>query len=851
VFRRPKRSLGDELKAWSSGPGFFSSAGTLFLAAALPLPFFLLFFPSYFKPLNHEIRNAVAESPPQKSNRFLNQILKIAVRDLVAHVLRSGDLAFEFSASDRPAEAIRIHQQIQQSRPDNYQPEVAVSQNVESELFTLAIGGRIDGVQIFSDRIIIEEIKTTTRTLDYFEHHEDAVHWGQLKSYAYIYAVDNDLTEVDGRLTYYQMDSGKIVSYEKHFTLSELESFFRNLVASYLKWARTLVRWQQLRDSSLRRLQFPFPHYRPGQREMAVGAYRTIKNQGQLLVQAATGIGKTMAAVFSAVKAMGEGISTKIFYLTARTTGRMAAEKALEELRKQDLKLKSLTITAKDKICFSPDAACNPDECEFARGHYDRLNGALEDIFFQDAFTREALEKAARSHRVCPFEFSLELSLWAEFIICDYNYAFDPQVFLRRFFLEETGNYTFLIDEAHNLVDRSREMFSAELFKQPLLDVRRAVRGELPAVYKSLGKINSWMVKAGKNSDAAGPVWHAKAPPDGLFPLLRSFLRTTERWLSRNLKTGYRENLLELYFKISGFMRVAEQYDESYATCYEKIKKELKVKLFCIDPSIGLKNALHRCMAAIFFSATMTPMAYFQKILGCNENAAQLLLNSPFPPENLGLYVSSRFSTLYRQRQGTKHLVSRTICTFVSQKKGNYLIFFPSYEYMQMVLDAFKSDCPDSEIIVQTPAMSEPEREEFLQRFSRDNPGSLFGFAVMGGIFGEGIDLVGDRLSGAAVVGVGLPGICLERELIREYFAATLNAGFEFAYQYPGINRVLQAAGRVIRSETDRGAVLLIDQRYATYRYRSLLLPEWRPVQVKNEAQFADDLQKFWQPANK
>jgi DNA excision repair protein ERCC-2 len=775
------------------------------------------------------------------------KVFKIAVRDLVAYVLRSGDLVFEFLSSTRPVEAIRIHQKIQQSRPENYQAEVTVSCEVETELFTLVISGRIDGVLVASDQILIEEIKTTSRNLDHFEHQEDPIHWGQVKSYAYIYAKDHNLAEIDTRLTYYQVDTGEMIDFQKHFTLAELESFFRDLVARYLQWAQTIVRWEHLRDTSIRQLRFPFPYYRPGQREMAIGVYRAIKNEGQLLVQAATGIGKTIAAVFSSVKAIGEGISSKIFYLTARTTGRIAAEKALDELRNNNLKLKSLTITAKEKICVNPDSTCNPEECDVARGHFDRLNGALEDMFLQDAFTRDALEQVARSHRICPFEFSLELSLWADCIICDYNYAFDPRVFLRRFFLEETGDYTFLIDEAHNLVDRSREMFSAEIFKQPLLDVRRAVRRELPAVFKSLGKINSWMLKAGKKSDEAGFVWHQKEPPDALFPLLRIFLRITERWLSRNLKAGFREDLLDLYFNISGFMRVAEQYDESYATCFEKIKKDLKLKLFCIDPSIRLKNALNRCMAAVFFSATMTPMAYFQKILGCNESAAHLLLPSPFAPENLRLFVSDRLSTLYRQRQSTKHHVSRTICSFINQKKGNYLIFFPSYEYMQMVCEIFKSDCPESVTIVQTPAMSEAERDEFLQCFNRDNPVSLVGFAVMGGIFGEGIDLVGDRLSGAVVVGVGLPGICLERELIREYFAATLNAGFEFAYQYPGINRVLQAAGRVIRSEADRGAVLLIDQRYATYRYRSLLLPEWNPIQVKNQDQFARDLRKFWQ----
>jgi len=776
----------------------------------------------------------------------LKKILKIAVRDLVAYALRAGDLAFEFLSSARPVEAIRIHQKIQQSRPQNYQAEVAVSHHIDTELFTLTIGGRVDGIYRDSDPIIVEEIKTSCLSLDHYEHHENPIHWGQVKSYAYIFAKDHHLSEIDTRLTYFQVDTGEIRNFQRHYTADELESFFQDLVAKYLQWAETIVRWKILRDDSIHKLEFPFSTYRRGQREMAVSVYRTIKNESQLLVQAATGIGKTMAAVFPAVKAIAEGICTKIFYLTARTTGRIAAEKALDELRQRGLKLKSLTITAKDKICFNPDSACNPEECEFARGHFDRVNGALKDIFLADAFTRQTVEQVAHSHQICPFEFSLELSLWADCIICDYNYAFDPRVFLRRFFLEEGGDFTFLIDEAHNLVDRSREMFSAEIFKQPLLDLRRAVHRELPQVYKSLGKINSWMIKARKICEASGPARHEKDPPDSLFPYLRRFLLITERWLGRNIKAAYREELLDLYFTISGFMRVAEHFDESYVTCFEKIRKDLKLKLFCVDPSIQLKDALNRCKAAVFFSATMTPMAYFQQILGCDESANHLILNSPFPSENFRLLISDRVSTLYRQRESTKNQISRAIGTFINQKKGNYLVFFPSYEYLQMVYEIFKVDGSASDHILQTPSMSESERDAFLQHFKQDNSKSLVGFAVMGGIFGEGIDLVGERLSGAVVVGVGLPGISLERELIREYFADTLNAGFEFAYQYPGINRVLQAAGRVIRSETDRGVVLLIDRRYATYRYRSLLLEQWETTKVQNHQQVAEELKKFW-----
>ncbi len=776
----------------------------------------------------------------------MKKTLKIAVRDLVAHVLRSGDLSFEFLSSARPVDAIRIHQKIQQSRPANYSAEVAVSHRIETELFQLTIGGRIDGIYRDADGVLIEEIKTTTRSLDYFEDNENPVHWGQVKAYAYMVARDQELNALDAQLTYYQVDSGEIRTFKRHYRRSELETFFQDLVANYLQWAATVVNWGVLRDESIRKLAFPFDEYRPGQREMAVAVYRAINHNRQQLIQAATGIGKTMAALFPAVKALGEGLTEKIFYLTARTTGRFAAEYALDELRRAGLKLKSLTITAKDKTCFNPDSACSPEECEFARGHFDRVNGALSDIFDQQAFTRTAVEQAARDHRVCPFELALELSLWSDCIICDYNYAFDPRVYLRRFFLEENGGYTFLIDEAHNLVERSREMFSAVIHKQPLLDVRRALRHDVPQIYKRLGKINSWMVKTRKKCDVSGPTLHEKAPPEDLYPLLRSFLGSAERWLSRNLKTSFREELLDLFFAISGFIRVAEQYDDSYVTCFEKIKKDLKLKLFCIDPSVQLGQALTRCKAAVFFSATMTPMEYFKNILGCDQNAAGMILPSPFPVENLKLFVYDRISTLYRQRDNTKAQVAQAIASLVRQKTGNYLVFFPSYEYMLIVLEAFQSENPNREVILQSPGMSEAEREEFLNRFGGESQQSLIGFAVMGGIFGEGIDLVGERLCGAVVVGVGLPGISFERDLIRDYFTTHHNAGFEYAYQYPGINRVLQAAGRVIRTENDRGVVVLIDQRYATHRYRSLLPAEWRPVKMRSEKELTESLQKFW-----
>lgn len=772
--------------------------------------------------------------------------MKIAVRELVEYVLRSGDLAFEFLGASRPVEAIRAHQKIQSTRPATYQPEVAISYEVETDRFRLSIGGRIDGVDTKPDGIIIEEIKTTSRDPAYYKKNENPVHWGQAKTYAYIYGRHNQLDEITIQLTYYQIDTGNHSEIKRSYRLSELETFFNDLVTRYLKWAATLVDWSDCRDASIQGLEFPFATYRPGQRQMAVEAFRTIRNGGQLLVQAATGIGKTIAVLYPAVKSLVENRDQKIFYLTARTTGQMVAEKAITELRAKGLKLKSLTLTAKDKICFCPQGACQPDECEFAKGHYDRINAAVEAIFKHEAFTREQIIDTARAFRVCPFEFSLELSAWADCIICDYNYSFDPRVYLRHFFQEENGAYIFLIDEAHNLVDRSREMFSAEIFKQPVLDVRRQLKKQLPQVFTSLGRINAWLVKARKRCEASANPMAEESLPEELVPLLKRFLFITERWLAKNIKTAFRESLLDLYFAISGFIRVADQYDHSYTTCYEKRGKDLKIKLFCVDPAVHLERALQRCRTAIFFSATMTPIDYFKQILGCDPTAPRLILPSPFPGENLGLFICDRISTYYRQRDQTVDQIAQVIAALVEQKSGNYLLYFPSYAYMRKIYDAFTGRHPHMETIRQTPAMSEPEREAFLQRFSRDNPRTLIGFAVMGGIFGEGIDLVGDRLVGAAVVGVGLPGICLERELIKHYFTNTLDAGFEYAYLYPGINRVLQAAGRVIRTENDRGAVLLIDQRYAHYQYKTLLREEWDPIRVQNPRQLADRLQDFW-----
>ncbi|HEY93860.1 MAG TPA: ATP-dependent DNA helicase, partial [Dehalococcoidia bacterium] len=717
---------------------------------------------------------------------------------------------------------------------------------LDTPYFILELTGRIDGVDESSEPVVIEEVKTTTRDPDEVAAEENPVHWGQLKLYAWCYAVEHELEQVAGQLTYYHIDSGISREDRQVFTLEELEAFFRDIIDRYLAWANTVEEWYRLRDDSIRNMTFPFAEYRAGQRQMAVDVYTALKQGEQVLIQAPTGIGKTMAVVFPAMKALGEGYVEKLFYFTARNTGKMAAEDALARLRQKGLRLKSVTITAKEKACSLPHIYCQPEACDFAQGYYDRIGEAVNAAFELDELTREKIAEIARQYRVCPFEFSLDLSLFVDCIICDYNYAFDPRVYLKRFFQDVTGVYAFLIDEAHNLVDRTREMYSAELSRRDIYTLRKAVKDQLPKLYRQLGKIYRWLGVARKQCREHGEAYAEKAMPETLLPLLQKFTDDAKKWLAGKEPAAFRKDLTDRYFDAYWFLSVAEKYDESYATCYDGSGGDLKIKMFCVDPSGQTREALKRARSAVFFSATLTPAEYFKRLFGCEDYAEARIYPSPFPPENLCLLIMPNISTLYRKRTATVPAVTEMIAETVTRKQGNYLLFFPSHQYMRIVHEAFTERGDDLDILLQTSAMTDDQRADFLAQFSNDNERTLAGFAVMGGIFGEGIDLVGDRLTGAVIVGVGLPAVCLERELIREYFDLSDDAGFEYAYTFPGFTRVLQAAGRVIRTEEDRGVVALIDERFAGLRYQRLFPEEWRPVPVTSVGRLHEILEEFW-----
>jgi len=783
----------------------------------------------------------------------VDQVHIISVRSLVEFVLQSGDLTSGgFQRRDRAQAGTQAHKRVQRSRPEGYQTEVEIACRVEGYDLPLEVRGRIDGLYAAATPVIIEEIKSTTFSLDLVNEEHNQLHWAQAQCYAFIYAQQQHLAEISIHLTYAHLDNGGEKTFERLFTFAELETFFGELITSYLDWFRKIRAWQVRRDGSIQALNFPYENYRPGQRDMAVAVYKAIRGNQRLFVQAPTGVGKTIATLFPAIKALGLGLVTKIFYLTAKTPGRLVVEETLDELRQANLQFKSVTLTAKEKICFCPPVNCDPEECVFARDYFGKVKKALGEIDHYQAFTRPVIEQLAREYEVCPFEFSLDLSLWMDCIICDYNYVFDPRVYLHRFFDFSGEPYVFLVDEAHNLPDRARAMYSAELDKNIVLTLRRMLKPHLPGLAKKLSAINQFLLEKRKSCQAEGlQALVEYEPPEKLLKTLREFNQKAEDWLVLNRPTEFRQELMEFYFLCSNYLRTAEYFDTFYVSYFERQgKTDLKAKLFCLDPAPMLATPLERSQATIFFSATLLPMDYFMQLLTGTAEHPTRTFSSPFPVENVNLLINNRIATKYKQREDSYAAIASAIEVICRASAGNYLVFFPSYAYLAAVQELLQERQPEMQLLVQDRFMAEEEREAFLAKFSSGNQKTLVGLAVMGGIFGEGIDLVGERLIGAVVVGVGIPQLGLERDLIKAYFDQQNGRGFAYAYQYPGFNRVLQATGRVIRTDADRGIIVLIGERFTHARYRRLFPAHWRGFQVvQSNSEIKEKLERFWSQA--
>lgn len=757
--------------------------------------------------------------------------IQIAVRPLVEYVLKSGDLDSGFSRPNALVEGTRAHQQVQRQYGEQDQKEVYLSTEIPCGDLIFLVDGRCDGLLVQEDGgLMIDEIKSTSGDLILIEADTYPVHWAQAKCYAYMAALERGLERMAIQLTYMQLPSGELKRFRQELGFAELKQFVYELVEGYAPYARILMTHRSRRDQSISASAFPFPDYRAGQRKLAGAVYKSIQEKVSLFAKAPTGIGKTISTIFPAVKAIGEGHLQQIFYLTARTTNRAAAEAAFSLLEEGGLQMHAVTLTAKEKVCLQEQVSCRKEDCPFADGFYDRVNGAVLDILANETLlSRQVIETYALKHRVCPFEFSLELAYTADAIICDYNYIFDPRVSLKRMFGEQKGKAALLVDEAHHLVDRGRDMYSAELTKRPFLELQRAYKGRNDGVYRAAKAINSFFVALRKESDT--PHRTDTDKPEALLKLTEEFLVEAERELFAPMAGASTEEadlLLETYFAANNFLRIGKLYDERYVCYTECVTNEVRLVQFCLDPSHLLREAGKSFRSRIFFSATLSPLSYFRDMLGATEEDYTLSVPSPFSREQLQVQIYPH-STRYRDRERTKASIGGLLRKVLLERQGNYLFFFPSYAYMNLIYEEVAVGLPEHiAVMLQTTSMSEAERESFLAAFEAGGGRTLVAFAVMGGIFSEGIDLVGDRLTGVAVIGVGLPQIGLERDLIRDYFQAREKDGYDYAYVYPGMNKVLQAGGRLIRSEKDRGLLLLIDDRYLQPHYAGLLPEEWR-----------------------
>lgn len=774
--------------------------------------------------------------------------IRISVRNLVEFILRNGDIDNRIAGADKEAMQLgaKIHRKIQRQMGSDYRAEVSLKCVKEYETFQIGIEGRADGIIENETMTAIDEIKGIFKELRTVQEPEE-IHLAQAKCYAYIYAEQQGLSQIGVQITYCNMETEEIKRFQSNHEKKELEIWFFGLIDSYEKWARFQLEWREKRNASIKGIEFPF-EYREGQKRLVTSAYKTILRKKRLFIQAPTGVGKTIATVFPAVKAVGEELGEKVFYLTAKTITRTVAQQAFESLKEAGLRYKVITLTAKEKICFCEKADCNPDVCPYAKGHYDRINDAVyELITSSEHASREVLEKQAEKWQVCPFEMGLDVSEWMDAVICDYNYVFDPNAHLKRFFGEGVkGDYLFLIDEAHNLVERGREMYSASIYKEELLKVKKLVKDKDGKLTKRLEECNKLLLLMKRECDG----YEVLSSAANVYLKLLSLMAELERFLEERKEDASREEVLALYFDVRMFLTVYEKLDENYLI-YSELDDEnrFRICLFCVNPAANLAEYLDKGNSTIFFSATLLPIQYYKELLSTQPEDYAVYAQSTFDEAKRLLLMGTDVSSKYTLRgQGMYQKYASYLKKTALAKKGNYIAFFPSYKFMEEVYEAFECLIEEEEMecLMQSKYMSEESREIFLENFEEERTVSLMAFCVMGGIFSEGIDLVEDRLIGAIIVGTGLPQVCRERELLKQYFDEKGLNGFEYAYVYPGINKVLQSAGRVIRTDEDQGVILLLDERFQDSRYQNTFPREWEGYQVCSLNTVSKKMEQFW-----
>ena len=777
-----------------------------------------------------------------------NNTIKISVRHLVEFLFRRGDIRSGQGAvqSEKGMEAgSRIHRKIQKSMPVSYQAEVALKTKIHRKDYDILIEGRADGIDKRPDCLLIDEIKGTYRNLDNLKE-PDFLHKAQAMCYGYMYLQDMTYSEVDIQVTYCHLETEEIRRFKENWTKEALEEWFLDMIEQLSIFTDLTYEFHRDGIFSASSLAFPF-EYRKGQKDMAASVYYAIRAKRKLFVQAPTGVGKTMSTLYPSIKALGEEKASRIFYLTAKTITRTVAEESMETLQNKGLKMRFATITAKDKLCICEKRECNPDTCERAKGHYDRVNQALYELVKSEiSIKREVILEYAERFCVCPYELCLDVSTFADVVICDYNYAFDPTVKLKRYFQGTKGDYIFLVDESHNLVERAREMYSAVLYKKDILNARKILKDIDKRTVSKLTHANQKMLELKKESNG----FTLYEEVDSLYLSLVRLKAEMDRFWEEEKTFENRDEVLDFYFQMCQFISVYENLDHCYKIYGEEGADDFYIKLYCIQPSTNLAECLEQSVSTIFFSATILPVEYYKQVLCGNKDEYAVYISSPFDEKKRALLIGEDVSSLYKRRNYQEYYkIYLHIISVITAKKGNYIVFFPSYQFMEEVVDIlYVEGYPyDYDLIVQDSTMMEKEKEAFLKSFE---DGPILACCVLGGAFSEGIDLTGDKLIGTIMVGTGLPQVSSERNLLKEYYEEAGEDGFAYAYLYPGMNKILQAAGRVIRTTEDEGIILLLDERFLKPYYQNMFPREWIHYQVVNRFNSKKAIADFWNGRN-
>ena len=791
--------------------------------------------------------------------------VQISVRRLVEFLLRSGDIdrsSIRIADKEAALAGGRLHRKLQREAgtAGDYESEVTMRETFSFPDLDLLIEGRADGVIDGNnpEKIpFIDEIKGMYLDVSLLTE-PFPLHLAQAKCYAAVWAREKSAGRIGVQMTYGSLETEEIRRFRFEYDAGELRSWFVSLAGDYHRWASWQVAHAQARDASVRDLAFPFP-YRAGQKKAAAMVYHTIREEDSLFLMAPTGVGKTMSCVFPAVKAVGEGNGERIFYLTAKNETLKAGKEAFSILRDRGLIFRTVLITSKEKICPMHEVSCSPETCPYAAGHFDRINEAVFDLLnSKDFYDRETLLAHSEKHRVCPFELTLDTASFCDAVLCDYNYVFDPDAQLKRFFAAGVkSNALFLIDEAHNLPERGRKMYSAELVKEHVLAAGRAVRGKDKKTEKAAAKVNKLLLamrhETEDNPDGAAlqipyRLWQ-KEDLKTLLQAARILFEAIHDLYQENTDGSLKETLLDFFFELRTFLAAAEMPEDAFRIYTEKAEEGFRLVFFCVNPAPVLSSVISRGRAAVFFSATLLPVDYYKKLLTENGDAPAVYAESPFPAQNRLILTAADVSTRYAARSTeTYRRIASYIAKMAAAKAGNYLAFFPSYRLMKDVFGVYRReyDSDDVNWVVQHPGMQEEDREIFLENFYENPEKSMVGFCVMGGMFSEGLDLTGTRLIGAAVVGAGIPQVSNEREILKACYDRD-GRGFDYAYLYPGMNKVQQAAGRVIRTASDTGVILLLDDRFQTPAYRRLFPREWKDARPCVLGDVSGQLKAFWE----